>query len=487
MERIYACIDLKSFYASIECVLRGLNPLTTNLVVADEERTEKTICLAISPSLKSYGLKGRARLFEVNEVVKKINMERKKCLGRKEFTGKSFNNEVIRMNPNIMLDFVIAKPQMSLYIKYSTMIYNIYLKHVSKDDIYVYSIDEVFMDITDYLKYPKCSPEEFITRIILDIEKETGITATGGIGTNLYLAKVAMDIVSKHIKPNKNNVRIAFLDEMTYRKTLWNHKPITDFWRVGTGYAKSLLNNNIYTMGDICRTSLDNEELLYDLFGINAELLIDHAWGYEPCTIKDIKKFKPRTNSLSRGQVLHEPYDYAQTKIIVTEMADLLSLDLVSQKYLTDEIVLYIGYDITNINETYHGEIKSDHYGRKIPREARGNIHMKHKTSSSKLIMKASVELFEKIINPRLLVRRISIAAVNLISEDSKNSLIEQMDLFSNNIIQDDEDEKKEKDVQKAILNIKKKYGKNAILRGMNLQKGATTIERNNEIGGHRA
>ena len=489
MERIYACIDLKSFYASVECVLRNLNPLTTNLVVADSERTEKTICLAVSPSLKSYGLAGRARLYEVIQKVGEVNQKRLKSLGQKKLTGKSYNNEAIKLNPSLELDFIIAKPRMKTYIEYSTMIYNIYLKYLSKDDIYVYSIDEVFLDITDYLKYLKIDAKEFVTRIILDIIEVTGITATGGIGTNLYLAKVAMDIMAKHEKANDDNVRIAYLDERLYREKLWDYQPITDFWRVGNGYAKRLSEYGIYTMGDICRTSLNNEEVLYKLFGVNAELLIDHAWGYEPCTIKDIKNFKPMSNSLSRGQVLHEAYDYQNTKVIILEMSELLSLDLVKHHYLTNEIVLTIGYDTINVNSSYHGDVILDRYGRKTPKHSHGSIKLVHYTSSTKIMMEKTKELFDKIVNPKLLVRRIGIAAINLINENENHIEYEQTDLFSSRTNEDvnleKEDLEKEKEMQKTILNIKKKYGKNAILRGINLDKAATTIERNKEIGGH--
>ena len=494
MEKVYACIDLKSFYASCECHERGLNPITTNLVVADKERTEKTICLAVSPSLKSYGIKGRARLFEVVSKVREINLERKKRIGGK-FSSKSYNNEKVRMNPNIELDYIIAKPRMSLYIKYSTMIYNVYLKYLSSDDIYVYSIDEVFCDLTNYLKYQKKTAEEFVTEMILDIERTTGITATGGIGTNLYLAKVAMDIMAKHTKPNGDNVRIAYLDEMLYRRLLWDHKPLTDFWRVGMGYAKKLEEHMMFTMGDVCRMSMENEELLYDLFGVNAELLIDHAWGYEPCSISDIKKYKPRNNSLSRGQVLHEAYDYLKAKLIVMEMMDLLSLDLVEHHFVCNGIILYVGYDASNINDSYNGEIKRDYYGRRVPKEAHGSISIDHFTSSSKVLMEKVMELYKKIVDTKLLVRRISLTVTGVIDETKKDLIkdYQQFDLFSNTVEQEKLkkenilDEENDLKMQKAVIDIKKKYGKNAIIKGMNLLEGATTIERNNEIGGHRA
>ena len=375
LQHIYVSIDLKSFYASVECNERGLNPITTNLVVADSSRTEKTICLAVSPSLKSYGIPGRARLFEVVQKVKEVNIERKRHAPNQTFTGSSYDNIALKRNSDLELTYLVAPPRMAYYIKYSTKIYNIYLKWFSSDDIYVYSIDEVFIDITHYLKTYKLSARDLVTKVVQDIYENTGITATAGIGTNLYICKVAMDIVAKHVEPNKNGVRIAGLDELTYRKLLWNHRPLTDFWRVGKGYSNKLEEHRIYTMGDIARTSLNNEDLLYKLFGVNAELLIDHAWGYEPCTIKQIKSYKPSTNSICSGQVLHCPYDYKKTELIVKEMAELLSLDLVEKNLVTDQIVLTIGYDIENltnsqISNLYKGEITIDRYGRRIPKHA---------------------------------------------------------------------------------------------------------------------
>ena len=413
----------------------------------------------------------------------------------KSFTGKSYNNEIVRMNSNIMLDYIIARPRMGLYMKYSTKIYNIYLKYLDVSDIFAYSIDEVFCDLTNYLKYRKMTAEELVTEMILDVIKETGITATAGIGTNMYLAKIAMDVMAKHAKPNEYDVRIYSLNEEKYRKELWNHTPLTDFWRVGEGIAIKLNENKIYTMGDICEISLRNENYLYNLFGVNAELLIDHAWGYEPCTISDVKKYKPSSSSLSRGQVLSDPYDYQKTLLIITEMADLLALDLVEHHYVTNQIVLTIGYDTSNINSNYKGEIVKDRYGRNIPKHAHGTINIDHFTSSSKIIIEKTIELYKRIINPKLLTRRMSIAACNLKDYDKKNEIkvYEQFDLFSNNSFKEEQkkkekiDEEKENDVQKAILSIKKKYGKNAILKGMNYVEGATTIERNGEIGGHRA
>ena len=494
-QNIYAAIDLKSFYASVECKERNLDPLKTNLVVADNSRTEKTVCLAVTPSLKSYGIPGRARLFEVIQKAKEVNIERKRIAKIKEFTGSSFDDNELKCNKNLALDYIVAPPRMSYYMEYSTRIYNIYLKYFSPEDIYVYSIDEVFIDITHYLNTYKMRAKELITKVINDVYNTTGITATAGIGTNLYLCKVAMDIVAKHAKPDKNGVRIAGLDEITYRKLLWNHKPLTDFWRVGKGYAKKLEDHRIFTMGDVAKASLENEELLYKLFGINAELLIDHSWGWECATIKSIKAYKPTTNSISSGQVLHCPYNHEKTKTIIKEMTELLSLDLVRKEIVTSQLVLDIGYDIENltnpyINNSYDGEITTDRYGRKVPKHAHGTINIDHKTSSSKILIEEILKLYERIINKELLVRRINITANNVVSEDSiDNNNFEQLDLFVNyeEVNKKRKKEQAERNIQKAILKIKDKYGKNAILKGMNFQEEGITIDRNNQIGGHKA
>lgn len=499
MNKIYACIDLKSFYASVECRERSLDPITTNLVVADESRTEKTICLAVTPSLRSYGISSRARLFEVIQRVNQVNYERKMKAKNQEFIGCSYDDVELKKYPNMKLDYIIAQPRMSLYMKYSIEIYNIYLKYIAPEDIYPYSIDEVFCDITNYLKAKKMTSHEFITKMIQDVYKTTGITATAGIGTNPYLAKTAMDIVAKHVKPNAEGVRIAELNEMSYRRLLWNHRPLTDFWRVGRGYSKKLEENRIYTMGDIARCSIKNEELLYKLFGINAELLIDHAWGYEPCTIKDIKEYKPTTNSISSGQVLHCPYNYEKTKLVIKEMTDLLVIDLVEKNLVTNQMVLTVGYDIENltnisIRKNYKGEITTDHYGRDIPKQAHGTINLEKYTSSTKNITNAVMTLYDRIINKNLLIRRIILVANNVKDEslikNEKN--FEQIDLFTNYKTlerkqkQKEEYEKKEKNLQCALIDIKKKYGKNAVLKGLNFIEGGTTIERNEQIGGHR-
>ena len=492
------CIDLKSFYASVECIERNLDSMTTNLVVADPSRTEKTICLAVSPSLKSYGIGGRARLYEVIQKVKDINLDRKKKNKYRKFEGKSYDNNELLNNSKLELDFISAPPRMSLYVKYSIKIYNIYLKYIAAEDIHVYSIDEVFCDITNYLNYYRMNSYSLVTMIIKDVYETTGITATAGLGTNLYLAKIAMDIVAKHANANEFGVRMSGLTEYKYKKLLWDHTPITDFWRVGEGYAKRLADNNMYTMGDVARCSLENEELLFKLFGINAEILIDHAWGYEPCTLKEIKEYKPSTNSLSSGQVLHEPYDYKKAKLIVKEMLDLLVLDLVDKKLVTDNVTLTIGYDVVNIKNKdidYDGEIVIDRYGRKIPKHSHGTARMEIKTSSTKIIMENVLNLYDRIINKDLFVRRINISANNLVYEDSvkEEKFIQQFSLFTDSNKVDKERKKirkyieEENKIQKAVINIKKKYGKNAILKGMNLEEGATTIDRNSQIGGHRA
>lgn len=493
MNRVYICIDLKSFYASVECMERGLDPLNTNLVVADSSRTEKTICLAVSPSLKKLGISGRARLFEAIQGVREANDIRKKNNHNRRFTGKSYFQDELNSNKSLEIDFIIATPQMKKYMNYSTKIYDTYLKYVAPEDIYAYSIDEVFCDITGYLKTYKMTPREMITKMIQDVYDTTGITATGGIGTNMYLAKIAMDIVAKHMEPNKFGVRIAGLDEYTYRKLLWSHKPITDFWRVGKGIAKTLASNNMYTMGDVARKSIEDQDLLYKLFGINAEYLIDHAWGYEPCTMKDVKNFKPKINSLSEGQVLHKPYDYEHTKLIVKEMTDNVSFALTRKGFVTDQLVLEIGYDTSNL-EFYDGEITEDRYGRKIPKHAHGTIRLDRFSSTSSVLRKYVVELFDRIINKDLYVRRVYVIAGNVRNKEAvKNQKVyEQIDLFTNYEEKEKKDIEEEKSIEKddnlqeVLLDIKNKFGKNSIVKGMNLEEGGTAIERNGQVGGHR-
>ena len=492
--KVYIAIDLKSFYASVECRERGLDPLTTNLVVADSSRTEKTICLAVSPSLKQYGIPGRARLFEVVQKVKEINAERRLKLPNKTFTGSSFNDVELKKNPDLELGYIVAPPRMAYYMQYSTNIYNVYLKYFAPEDIYPYSVDEIFCDITRYLKMYNMKAKELVTKVLKDVYDTTGITATAGIGTNMYLAKIAMDIGAKHAEPDERGARIAGLDEMTYRKLLWNHRPLTDFWRVGKGYSTKLAKYGIYTMGDIARTSIENEDLLYKLFGVNAELLIDHSWGWEPTTIDKVKAYRPMSNSISSGQVLHCPYDYEKTLLIVKEMTELLTLDLVDKRLVTNQLVLTIGYDIDNltkpeIRREYKGEITEDRYGRKIPKHSHGTINLDHMTSSTKVIMDVVVQLYKRISNPKLLVRRINITANNVVSENTKENKksFEQIDLFTNyeEKAKEVEKEKREHNMQKTIVDIKKKYGKNAIIKGMNLENGGTTIQRNKQIGGH--
>lgn len=503
MNRTYIAIDLKSFYASVECIERGLDPLTTNLVVADNSRTEKTICLAVTPSLKSYGVSGRPRLFEVVQRVREINATRLYNLRKREFSGSSYNKKELDDDLNLKLDYIVAPPRMSFYMEYSTRIYNVYLKYIAPEDIHVYSIDEVFIDVTSYLNTYGLSAKELVQKIILDVLHETGITATAGIGTNLYLAKIAMDVVAKHIPADEHGVRIAELDEISYRKQLWDHRPLTDFWRIGRGYTKKLESVGLYTMGDIARCSLGkesdyyNEDLLRRMFGKNTELLIDHAWGWEPVTITDIKNYKPDNNSIGSGQVLHCGTDFDKTKIIVREMTEMLVLDLVSKNLVTDQIVLTIGYDRENLMDpvrmrNYKGEYSIDQYGRKIPKHAHGTINLDGYTSSTNVIVRAVLELFNRIVDENLLVRRINMSANHVINEnEAKQDRYEQINLFD--MIEFDEKKvdqeklQKEKDIQKAVLDIKKKFGKNAILKGMSLQEGATAIDRNNQIGGHKA
>lgn len=520
-ERVYIAIDLKSFYASVECKERGLDPLTTNLVVADASRTEKTICLAVSPSLKAYKISGRARLFEVVQRVEEVNRERKSRIKDGVFKGESYSDVELKNYPDYKLSYITATPRMALYLKYSADIYDIYLQYVAPEDIHVYSIDEVMMDVTAYLDVYKKTPKQLASDMIREILEKTGITATAGIGTNLYLCKVAMDIVAKHIPEDENGVRIAYLDEMSYRKILWGHRPLTDFWRVGRGYAKKLEECGLFTMGDIARCSLGkpndfhNEDLLYKLFGINAELLIDHAWGYEPCTMEEIKNYRPEATSVGSGQVLQHPYTFEKARLIVREMTDLLVLDLVKKKLTTDQLVLTVGYDIENlenakIRDTYKGEIKIDYYGRKTPKHAHGTANLKKYTSSTQIILDAVTELYNNIVDPNLLVRRINIVANRVLSDEEaadRNSC-EQLDLFSLGLTQGNagvdghsgipasaeqktkKQEKqlaKEKNIQQAILQIQDRYGKNALIKGMNLEEGAMTVERNRQIGGHKA
>lgn len=496
-ERTYIAIDLKSFYASVECVKRGYDPLTTNLVVADKRRTEKTICLAVSPSLKAYGIPGRARLFEVIQRVKQVNIDRLRKAPGHQFTGSSFMAEELDCHPELELDYIVAPPQMAHYMEWSSKIYSIYLKYIAPEDIHVYSIDEVFMDVTDYLGTYQTTAHDLAMKMIHDVLKQTGITATAGIGTNLYLCKVAMDIVAKHIAADKDGVRIAELNERSYRELLWEHQPLTDFWRVGQGYAKKLIAIGLPTMGDIAAYSMTEfgRDHLFRLFGINAELLIDHAWGIEPTTMQAIKEYGAERKSLGSGQVLSCPYSFDKAKLATKEMADALSLELAAKHLCTDQLVMTIGYDresLTNpeIAKKYRGKISTDHYGRKVPGHAHGTINLSRQTASTTMITNAAMELYDRIVNPDLLIRRISITAGKIISEEKvpENSFV-QLDLFADYGLIEQENTKleKEKKCQEAILEIQQKYGKNAILKGMNLEEGATMRDRNGQIGGHKA
>ncbi len=516
--RCYICIDLKSFYASVECNERNKDPLNTHLVVADVSRTEKTICLAVSPSLKAYGISGRARLFQVVERVNEINQERKRKLQGRDFEGESEDASELEANPAKKLSYIAATPRMALYIEYSARIYNIYLKYASADDIHVYSIDEVFIDVTEYLRIyaldhgittdnPQKIAEILAMDMIREISATTNITATAGIGTNMYLAKIAMDIVAKHVDPNEDGVRIASIDEMSYRRILWNHRPLTDFWRVGVGYARRMESLGLYTMGDVARCSIDDEDLLYKNFGINAELLIDHAWGYEPCGMRDVKSYRPENNSISSGQVLHCPYDFSRSRLVLREMADQLSLDLVSKHLVTNQLVITIGYDIENltdpvISKKYRGPVSVDYLGRRVPVHAHGTVNLPQWTSSTRLITEAAVRLFDEIVNPVLMVRRFNIAAGIVKDEASVDRTVqfgeqtgtwEQMDLFTDYETKERErrvmerEQKRERRLQQASIAIKQKFGKNAVLKGMNLKDGATMRDRNQQIGGHKA
>lgn len=512
-QKIYAAIDLKSFYASVECVARGLDPLTTNLTVADESRTEKTICLAVSPSLKAYGISGRARLFEVVQRIREVNTARLReyqkmtCDPAAQFAGASALAPVLAAHPELAVSYVVAPPRMAHYMQVSTQIYDIYLGFVAPESIFAYSVDEVFIDLTSYLPFYKCSAHELVRRMIQAVLRATGITATAGIGTNLYLAKVAMDVVAKHMPADKDGVRIAELNEAKYRRLLWAHRPLTDFWRVGPGTARKLEAHGLYTMGDVARCSVGagrdgfNEDFLYALFGVNAELLIDHAWGWEPCTIAQVKAYRPENNSICSGQVLSCPYDVGKTKLIVREMTDLLALDLVDKGLVTDQLVLTLGYDIENLTDTarrkkYRGPVVTDRYGRSIPKHGHGSTNLGKATASAKIITAAMMELFDRVADPELLVRRVTVTANHVVPESEAPAQAvpcEQLDLFTDYAAARQKQEQqtvaqqREKQMQKAVLSIQKKYGKNAILKGMNLEEGGTTIARNGQVGGHKA
>ena len=500
-QRTYIAIDLKSFYASVECVERGLDPLTTNLVVADVSRTDKTICLAVSPSLKAYGIGGRARLFEVVQRMREVNYERQMKSPTRRLTGKSISDTELQAHPDWAVDYIAAPPQMAHYIEVSSKIYSIYLKYIAPEDIHVYSIDEVIMDVTAYLATYKLTAHQLAMKMIRDVLSQTGITATSGIGTNMYLCKVAMDIMAKKMPADKDGVRIAELDEMSYRRELWDFRPITKFWRVGRGIAEKLAMYGIDTMGKLARMSEENEELLYRLFGVNAELLIDHAWGWEPCTMEAVKAYRPETNSFSSGQVLQEPYDFKKARVVIQEMAEGMALDLVAKRLVTDQLVLTVGYDAEcltrpEIRAKYHGEITTNHYGKPVPKHAHGTFNFERPTSSSRLIMEGAVELFKRCVNPDLLIRRLNLTTNHVVSEASvaaKERVPQQLDLFTDyEALEKQRREEqarldKERRMQEAQLRIKQRFGKNAILRGLNFEEGATARERNKQIGGHKA
>ena len=510
-DRIYAAIDLKSFYASVECMERGLDPLTTNLVVADASRTEKTICLAVSPSLKAHGIPGRPRLFEVVQKVQQLNARRlaeaislgkavRQSDGRWGFTASSVQGPEIAANPALELAYITAPPHMAKYKDYSTRIYQVYLKYIAPEDIHVYSVDEVFMDVTPYLNLYRTDARSLVSAMVRDVLAATGITAAAGIGTNLYLAKVAMDIMAKHVPADEHGVRIAQLNELTYRQLLWSHTPLTDFWRVGRGYARKLEKVGLRTMGDIARCSIGqpgdfhNEDLLYKLFGVNAELLIDHAWGWESCTMEDIKAYRPQSHSLGTGQVLSGPYTAANARIIVQEMAGALSLDMVSKGLVTDQVVLSVGYDIDSLRDPairsqYHGEITTDPYGRQVPKHAHGSANLGTLTNSTRRITEAFLAIYDRIVNPILLVRRLNVVAARILPEPTLTSgeTIRQLDFFSAIDSPAPADDHRERQLQKATLRIHQRFGKNALVRGTNLQEGATAMERNMQIGGHKA
>lgn len=499
-QRSYIAIDLKSFYASVECVERGLDPLTTNLVVADKSRTDKTICLAVSPSLKQYGIGGRARLFEVVQRLRQVNAQRRGRAPGNRLVGKSVSDVALKAHPDWEVDYIAAPPRMAHYMSFSAKIYEIYLKYVAPEDIHVYSIDEVFMDVTEYLKTYRMTAHELAMTMIRDVLKQTGITATAGIGTNLYLCKVAMDIMAKKQPADKDGVRIAELDEMSYRQQLWDHRPITDFWRVGRGIAQRLAQYGIDTMGKIARCSVQNEELLYRLFGVNAELLIDHAWGWEPCTIDLVKAYRPENNSFSSGQVLGEPYSAKKARVVMLEMADTMALNLVENRLVTDQIVLNVGYDVENltnpaIRARYFGPVTTDHYGRSVPKGAHGSERLEHPSSSSRLILDTTAKIFDRVVNPDLLIRYLNLSMGHVLPEDLAKAAEEsqQLDLFTDYeaVAKQKEEENAERDkerrLQEAQLAIKKRFGKNAILKGLNFEEGATARDRNQQIGGHKA
>lgn len=493
-ERTYVAIDLKSFYASVACVELGRDPLTTNLVVADESRTEKTICLAVSPSLKQYGVPGRARLFEVHEIVDDVNRRRLRMSGRTALAGGSTDDRELRSHPELAVEFIAAPPQMARYLEVSADIYKVYLQYFAPEDMHVYSVDEVFIDITDYLETYRLGPEALVRKLILEVLEKTGVTATAGIGTNLYLCKVALDVEAKKIPPDENGVRIASLDEMSYRRQLWTHRPLTDFWRIGRGTAGRLDRLGVETMGDLARASLQAEDQLYRLFGRNAELLIDHAWGYEPCTMADIKAYRPANHSISSGQVLQRPYPYDQARLVAGEMADELAMDLTEKQLVTDQVVLTVGYDAENLRDParahrYEGPVKNDYYGRPVPKHAHGSEKLPVPTAGRTAIHDAVLRIFDRAVDPDLLVRRLTVAAGRVLSRKEAEEAPRQMDFFSDGGAegQGQQRDRRDQALQEAAAVLRERYGKGVLFHACDLQEGATALERNRQIGGHRA
>lgn len=496
-QRWYAAIDLKSFYASVECVERGLDPLDALLVVADRSRTEKTICLAVSPALKAQGVSGRPRLFEVEEAMGRVNTVRRMTAPGRRMEGSSASARELQRDPRLKAEYITAPPQMRKYLAYSAKIYSVYLRYVAPEDVHVYSIDEVFIDLTGYLDAYGLSPRALTERMMEDVLRETGVTATAGIGTNLYLAKVAMDIVAKHAAPNEHGARMAELDEMRYRRELWDHRPLTDFWRIGRGTAKRLASRGIYTMGDLARMSLTGEDTLYKIFGVNAELLIDHAWGHEPCTLDVIKAYTPESKSICSGQVLMRPYAFSEARLIAREMAENVAMDLVDRGMLAGEVGLYVGYDVENLSGAlpYGGEVVIDYYGRPTPKPTHGGHRFREPTASAKAVTGAVEAIFDRVVDHTLTVRRIQVFAGRLTEAGMEpvGGRSEQLDLFSDPEAEEQArqarsaKQQRERRAQQAVLDIRKKFGGNAILKGMDLKEEATARDRNEQIGGHRA
>ena len=487
--RTYLAIDLKSYYASAECAARGLDPLTTNLVVADASRTEKTICLAVSPSLKALGIPGRARLFEVVQKVKEANAARLRAAirsgaaRRKEgkycLSDPSYDADALAKDPALEIAYLVAPPRMAYYEKVSRQVYGVYLRYIAPEDIVVYSIDEVFIDATPYLDHYKMTARELAKTMIREVLYTTGITATAGIGTNLYLAKLAMDITAKHAAPDQDGMRSAQLDEESFRDLLWDHRPLTDFWQVGPGTVRRLEHHGIHTMGELARASVQCEDLLYQEFGVNAEILIDHAWGLEPCGMKEINAYRPESSSLCEGQVLSSPYPYEKARIVVQEMVDSMVYQLTDKGLVTDGLTLDIGYDRENCDTGgYRGPVHVDRYGRRLPKPAHGSTRLEAPSNLGSQLSEAVLKLFDQIANPKLTVRRLTLTA---------NRVVKDQGIFQTDFFTDTSKLEKEKSLQETLLDLKKKFGKNAVLKGTNYLEGATMRDRNGRIGGHKA